>query len=514
MTKAAKKGKSTAKASKTPVAAREAKRAAAGRPLLTVRHYCQGIGDCHLITIPRGDGGAFRMLIDCGIHSSVEGGSKRISAIANDIKDAVGDEVIDVLLVTHEHWDHVSGFKTAADVFKTIRFGEVWMGWTENPKDDLARKLEKYKGQALAALTLASNKLAASPVVSRHLAGVSDSLHALLGFQFGAKGDDVRSARNAAAAMAKGKPPRYLEPGVAPLTIDGLPNLRIYVLGPPRDEKLLRLEESQAEMYHFGVISGWEMERTLSAAMQLDDGNEEAWALASAPFAENQGHDLADVLAGRGDVTMQAFVREHYAGVIPLPDGKPAGQHLSDQSWRRIDADWLGMASDLALQLDRGVNNTSVVLAFEFIDTGGGSRVVLFPGDAQIGNWKSWHTLAWSVEGRNVTAKDLLARTVYLKVAHHGSHNATPSRLGLELMGSKDLSAFIPVNKADAVKVKWHEMPFETILTELAQRTSGRVVRADDAWLAQPHGKPPFVVPSGSILASRKSELWVELDVV
>ena len=40
-----------------------------GTPALTVRHYCQGIGDCHLLSFPKADGTVFRMLIDCGIHS-------------------------------------------------------------------------------------------------------------------------------------------------------------------------------------------------------------------------------------------------------------------------------------------------------------------------------------------------------------------------------------------------------------------------------------------------------------
>ena len=43
------------------------------RRRVTVRHYCQGIGDCHLLSFPKADGTHFWMLIDCGIHSSVSG---------------------------------------------------------------------------------------------------------------------------------------------------------------------------------------------------------------------------------------------------------------------------------------------------------------------------------------------------------------------------------------------------------------------------------------------------------
>ena len=177
---------------------------------------------------------------------------------------------------------------------------------------------------------------------------------------------------------------------------------------------------------------------------------------------------------------------------------------VRDQSWRRIDADWLGVAADLAMQLDRGVNNTSLVLAFELIDSG---RVFLFPGDAQIGNWLSWQDSSWEVGGATVHAAGLLARTVFLKVAHHGSQNAT----------------FIPTSKKDAVKVHWGDMPYDAIVADLEAKTGERVVRADDAWLATKNGKPGFETPSGSIQsvkhAVRNSDsgsggLWVELELV
>ena len=111
-------------------------------------------------------------------------------------------------------------------------------------------------------------------------------------------------------------------------------------------------------------------------------------------------------------------------------------------------------------------------------------------------------------------AVDLLARTVYLKVAHHGSQNATLQQHGLELMTSADLSAFIPTNEADAKKVGWGEMPYHSILTALAAKTAGRTIRADDAWIRQANGKPGFAFPSGSILAVRsEGKRWVELDI-
>src|SRR6185503_10442452 len=163
-----------------------------------------------------------------------------------------------------------------------------------------------------------------------------------------------------------------------------------------------------------------------------------------------------------------------------------------DQDWRRIDGDWLGVSANLGIQLDKRTNNSSLVLAFEFADTG---HVLLFVGDAQAGNWLSWKDVSWKTgkwedKTKPVTAHDLLARTVFYKVGHHGSHNATLKQKGLELMVHPDLSAFVPTNKKDADAVGWHEMPFEELLEALNKSASKRVVKADDEWIRN-GGKAP-----------------------
>jgi hypothetical protein len=328
-------------------------------------------------------------------------------------------------------------------------------------------------------------------------------------FNFGADGDNVRRARNNARALAKGKDPVYLQPKDDPIPVPGLP-LRIYVLGPPRSAELIDLEERESEMFPFGSNSGLGLERALRAGLSFNSGIPDAAALETAPFYDNHGHDLDAALSGKGDDAIVKFVLDHYAGPAPKPSAAKDKDHLPDQDWRRIDGEWLGVAADLAMRLDDGINNTSLVLAFEFTDT---DRVLLFPGDAQIGSWLSFEKVKWTVGGKEVTAHDLLARTVYLKVSHHGSRNATPPRLGLDHMIHPDLSAFIPVNERQAEDAGWHKMPYGTILTELAAKTANRVVRGDDPWLGQANGKPGFTVPSGSLVGYAKGDGWVEMHV-
>lgn len=491
-----------------------ARPADAPRGGVRIRHYCQGIGDCHLLRFPRAEGGDFTMLIDCGVHPSVKGGAERMRAVVDDVAATTGGR-IDLLVVTHEHMDHLSGFLSAAARFAEIEVGDVWFGWTENPGDPQVAELDRFKADAAAALALTGSRLAAAPDDAA-LAGLRTGLNAMLGFYFGAKGERVRAARDAARNCATGRVV-YHEPGAGPLALPGVDGVRIYVLGPPRDLRQLRIDYRASETY--GSAFGFGPVASRGLMMALGYGGDD-W---DAPFDPEIGLELADVLPLALDPKGRVGAREHaaadrrttvellrhfYAG--PGPGKDPA---LADQSWRRIDFEQFTMSAELALQLDRMTNNCSLVLAFELAATG---RVLLFTGDAQVGSWLSWQDLEWSSGGQRVTGPELLARTVFLKVAHHGSHNATLKGKGLELMADPDLSAFVPVNAGDATKVGWREMPFDAILDELDRRTAGRVIRADAPWIAA--GAIPFkwTGRSGSLTVAGigPAGLWVELDVV
>jgi hypothetical protein len=517
---------------RTPAAAEPTAGAAGGAASVCVRFYCQGIGDCHLLRFRKNDGSNFWMLIDCGIHSSVTSGTNRINAIVDDIASVT--KKLDVIVLTHEHWDHNSGFLSAQAKFKDFDVGEVWMGWTENPADPQAREFDKFKGEAIKALHGVSQKLDGNQGLSPHLSNVQRGLQAILGFNFGAKGEKVRAARNAAISLAR-KGPKYLEPKTAPFELPDVPNMRVYVLGPPRDTAMFGITERPSEMYGIGGTAGWPMASALNNSFAMGDGTIQSGQDTTAPFDPNEGFLLSDLATppatsqAGGDpaaapsaedterARTAAFVRDFYTGapaseVATAPGTRPPPAYDTEGAWRRIDGDWLGIGADLGIQLDKRTNNSSLVLAFEFTDT---KRVLLFVGDAQVGNWLSWKDVQWKVGDATVKAHDLLARTVFYKVGHHGSHNATLKAMGLELMVNPDLSAFIPTNKEDAKNVGWGEMPFEPLLEDLEKRASNRVIRADDPWLAQSAGTPNFNT-FGAIKGLRHDTtkgLWVELDI-
>jgi hypothetical protein len=418
-----------------------------------VRMYRQGLGDCFLITLPRnGSVRPFYVMIDCGVVL----GTEKPEDIMTKVMESIVAETkgaIDVLVATHEHWDHLSGFVQAKDSFdKLTSIGEVWLAWTENPDDPLTKTLKAERGQALAALRMGLAHL--------QLAGEDDraaELGTILEFFGMAKGATTADALKNVKAKAPNQAPRYFDPEKnGPVTPAGL-DVRFYILGPPHDEKMLRkINPSSTNKETYGLAMGalsMFMDGAGTALGDRDDGR---------PF--DQQYEIPFVYAQSAPEL--GFFREYYF----QPDGE------APESWRRIDGDWLGGASDMALQLDSLTNNTSLALAIE-LEPGG--DVLLFAADAQVGNWLSWQNLKWTVEGKDVTGPDLLKRAIFYKVGHHGSHNATLRAQGLEEMERLRV-AMIPVNHDMAVKKRWGKMPLDELVAALDKQAKGVVLRADD----------------------------------
>ena len=99
--------------------------------------YRQGLGDCHLLTFNVG-GDERHVLIDCGSLGSKTSGVS-MSQVVADIK-ATTNGHLHLVIATHEHWDHVSGFNSQEATFRQFTVDHVWMAWTEDPSDALARR--------------------------------------------------------------------------------------------------------------------------------------------------------------------------------------------------------------------------------------------------------------------------------------------------------------------------------------------------------------------------------------
>jgi hypothetical protein len=164
------------------------------------------------------------------------------------------------------------------------------------------------------------------------------------------------------------------------------------------------------------------------------------------------------------------------------PDKAEADPYLQrtyfakDEAYRQIENTWLDAVGQFSLQLDGAINNTSLVLAIELAESG---KVLLFPGDAQVGSWLSWHDHKWKVkrDGRTttITAQDLLENTVLYKVSHHGSHNATVKDKGLEMMTHPELVAMIPEKEKS-----YNGILYKPLIDHLRKRCKGRVLISAD----------------------------------
>ena len=502
-----------------------------------VRMYRQGHGDCFLLAFPGQVGRkrpAVYVLIDCGYKPKSEIHDQKIDVIAKDIIAATGGYV-DICMVTHEHQDHVNGFRKKKNrkyVFEDLEIGQLWLAWTEDPEDEFANQLRRDYNDQLLGLAMAEQKLGAKGQDPETLELITDLLELELGddepLEPGKAAEQVRAlfdqsrdkqrglGMDGHAAFAlrgitnkraikylidKAKTNhgvRYLKPGGEVAALPRGADARVYALGPPRDEELLKdLDPKGGEEFHMAgrrrPFASTGPQQSFFAAAH---GHAGEGASNGAPFARSFVYREEDIFArDRLDFDdrdeMRTFGAEDFLRTVYGPEEgveqPPDTPDADGETWRRIDGDWLETAEALALRLNDEVNNTSLVVAFELPDTG---KVLLFTGDAQRGSWLSWGDLSWNVDGCTVSAKELLGRCTLYKVGHHGSHNATlngssaDSYANIGWLGTgtyaSEFTAMIPANSvwARGKRRPWNH-PLPKIEESLRKKAKGRVFRSD-----------------------------------
>jgi glyoxylase-like metal-dependent hydrolase (beta-lactamase superfamily II) len=432
------------------------------------------LGDCFLLTFSDGDHRS-DVLVDCGSFRNSGASKKRLQDIVDDIGQRLNGKSLDVVVGTHQHNDHLSGFVHCEDRLRTVGVDQVWLSWLDDPRSALARSIGEKHGNLRVALTKTARMVGnRGPQPIRRL-------HEVLGFYGAATGAAAAGGPPALPAdavkrmrkLGKHKP-RYLKPGEV-FDLPGMPTdtVRVYVLGPPKDtEDLYRKDPRTGESYdHALAVANAGAGRFLGAVAAQND----------TPQGDEENYPFNERYKRRG-------VRERSDALKKLS----AEYRSRVNNWRSVDDAWLDQAESLALFLDSWTNNSSLVLAIELVHS---AKVLLFAADAQTGNWLSWPKVKWAQEGVDLDA--LLANTVLYKVGHHGSHNATLVD-ALEKMEHPDLVALIPVHKQDPnIKRKsggW-KMPAPRLFKRLREKTDGRVLQMD--------GKnPPSCNPRGAAAAA------------
>lgn len=443
---------------------------------IRIRMYHTGsVGDCFLLLFEKSGTVTFSMLIDCGGFMTKK---EAITKCVEDIRGNIVDNTLDLVVVTHEHLDHVSGFNQAKTVFDKIKFKQVWMSWAENEADPLAKKLFKEKGKKLKAL---------KDVVKDNLQQITQQLNApyrqvgfkrslkmrkenfskalaLLEFEEGEmKGakkslkisDAMKYVKGKCVATPKSK--MFKKPGEVYKDLKGAEGVKFHILGPPYHSDLHGIKD---DMDHDQMYS-------LAARLGLGMNDFNFNAIASRNDAEIPLVSPFHKKYHMDDKETRKFNRTLY--------------NIRHNKWRQIEYDWLDEAGELSIALTDYVNNTSLAMAIEIESTG---QVLLFPADAQSGNWKSWHDKEVSDElmanGGSDTAT-LLKKTIFYKVGHHGSHNGTASGKGMEMMEEKKIIAFMPLVQ-DKVPEAWggsKNFPAKKLYKKIIEKTKGAVIRTD-----------------------------------
>ncbi len=505
----------------------------APRSGVKVRMYRQGHGDCFLLAFAGMEDRKKRdvyVLIDCGLKPNSEIRDQKIDKIIDDIHDATGGHV-DVVIVTHEHEDHVNGFAKKKDgkhIFDKIGFGACWLAWTEDRTDELANSLRDRFRDTLVTLAFAREKVAALYGTQSLADRLADLIGTETGDENAADGEDGAITRSFRAAQQEyplatrvelaalaiagisnkeairylrnrsESPAAFLRPDDPPRALPHVKDLRVYALGPPRDQRLLLdLDPVGAEEFHLASSgSGMALDGIARSFAQAVAPETATWGNGQ-PFSQRYRLRRDEVLnwLPSPNPTADQPQRERWLGYLRTTYGGADPNPTDPAAWRRIDEDWLSAADGLALRLNNEVNNTSLVLAFELPRSG---KVLLFTGDAQRGSWIGWSNLKWDLgKGQTIDAKELLGRCVLYKVGHHGSHNATlngteadrHANLGWMARGAfaDDFVAMIPANTPWAAgKARPWVHPLPEIEAALMKKARGRVFRSDRDHVVKP----------------------------
>jgi beta-lactamase superfamily II metal-dependent hydrolase len=333
---------------------------------VTIRMYNVGFGDAFLVLIPDGNKQR-RILFDCGSIEAAPGVamSRVVDRIIRDVTDADGVPRIDVVVATHRHKDHVSGFAQAA--WANVEAKEVWMPWTEHPTDAEARRIRDIQSRLALTLNMALTMKAAAlnagqkKELSRYQDIVSNALML-----------SNDKAMKTLHSGFRGNPSRHFLPEKngrnRTFETDVLPGVKVHVMGPSRERDVIR---------------------------DMDPPKGESFLRLHGAVAEQTG-----------------------APPAPFPHESPQGTRVIGEPVSQQDLEEIQRAGSLpdlgvAVALDKAVNGTSLMLMLEVAGT-----YLLFPGDAQ---WGTWNAAMEDPEWR-----ELLTRVSFYKIGHHGSHNATP----------------------------------------------------------------------------------------
>jgi beta-lactamase superfamily II metal-dependent hydrolase len=293
---------------------------------IRIRSYNVGFGDCFLVSFP--DGNVTRqMLVDFG--NAPGQPNTGYSEIAENIFEETGGH-LDLVVMTHEHLDHIEGFYSQKKVFDKMTVDYVWMSLPSHPAyyqdypnarplktiRELAAQFERrLRERRLAVapsfLTLLRNNLS-NPERIDYIRGLPDNVKRVL----------------------------YLRRGSSVLNKPFSNKIKVKVLAPEKDASVYYGGES-----HHGLQA---LSRRLVQARAGNAAQEkDPWSFPS----------------------------------VRREKGNPV--NLTERDWRLLNESIQSGGVESVRAIDKAANNTSLVFMLEV----GGHRL-LFPGDAEVESWE------------------------------------------------------------------------------------------------------------------------------
>jgi beta-lactamase superfamily II metal-dependent hydrolase len=381
---------------------------------MRVRMFRVGFGDFFLVSLPGVDG-AKHILIDCGVHA---GDLHSIQAAVAQLTSDTSSH-LSLVVMTHRHADHISGFATCRNAFANFTVDQVWMPWFEDPTNAEAHAFQASLTAVAAQLQL---QLAAR--------GDSRTPFALMAANATGVGSSNQQGLDVLHGGFKNKAPvRYYKSGDPPDLPPDLvkAGLTARILGPPMDKTLISQMTNVNQQY-----------LTADAA---------PGARPPQPFAR----------------TFRANPNRYPSEAFRLFRRKKLERLIGD-----VQPDALAAR---AAHVDNTLNNQSLVILFTFR-----GKNLLFAGDAQWGNWENFlYGGAYGTPGHTAVtaeANAVLGKLDFYKVGHHGSANATP----------KDAVKFMRnglVAMCSTAERCYHNVPKGPLLDALKQKTNSQIARSD-----------------------------------